>query len=161
MSKGGFVPLKQKRKFYSHKWWLHNKKHIQVVVDLSRFGREYINPSHRICQCYRKSGGVAGAGAKCGNSGWRSRWFGSAILKTCPLQKKGHTLEFLREIAHLRPWTSACSEPSSAFAIRWHSPFTNFSMIAASSIFTPRLSQLRMPRVPDKCFRWPGPGKPD
>ena len=28
------------------------------------------------------------------------------ILKSYPLQKKGHTLEFLREIAHLRPRTN-------------------------------------------------------
>ena len=32
--------------------------------------------------------------------------YGSADPDTYPLQKKGHTLEFLREIAHLRPRTN-------------------------------------------------------
>ena len=32
--------------------------------------------------------------------------YGTADPKTYPLQKKGHTLEFLREIAHLRPRTN-------------------------------------------------------
>src|SRR5688572_22484145 len=32
--------------------------------------------------------------------------FGVADAETYPLQKKGHSLEFLREIAHLRPRTN-------------------------------------------------------
>ncbi len=32
--------------------------------------------------------------------------YGEADPETYPLQKKGHTLEFLREIAHLRPRTN-------------------------------------------------------
>jgi len=32
--------------------------------------------------------------------------FGEAVPETYPLQKKGHTLEFLREISHLRPRTN-------------------------------------------------------
>lgn len=32
--------------------------------------------------------------------------YGTADVDTYPLQKKGHTLEFLREIAHLRPRTN-------------------------------------------------------
>ena len=32
--------------------------------------------------------------------------YGGADPETYPLQKKGHTLEFLREIAHLRPRTN-------------------------------------------------------
>ena len=32
--------------------------------------------------------------------------FGEADAQTYPLQKKGHTLEFLREIGHLRPRTN-------------------------------------------------------
>ena len=32
--------------------------------------------------------------------------YGTADPETYPLQKKGHTLEFLREIAHLRPRTN-------------------------------------------------------
>ncbi|GMO30114.1 MAG: asparagine--tRNA ligase [Termitinemataceae bacterium] len=35
-----------------------------------------------------------------------ARIFGEASAETYPLQKKGHSLEFLREIAHLRPRTN-------------------------------------------------------
>jgi asparaginyl-tRNA synthetase len=35
--------------------------------------------------------------------------FGQAPAETYPLQKKGHSMEFLREIAHLRPRTNAFS----------------------------------------------------
>ncbi len=36
----------------------------------------------------------------------RLNCYGTADPETYPLQKKGHTLEFLREIAHLRPRTN-------------------------------------------------------
>ena len=35
--------------------------------------------------------------------------YGGADPETYPLQKKGHSLEFLREIAHLRPRTNTFS----------------------------------------------------
>jgi len=46
--------------------------------------------------------------------------YGSADADTYPLQKKGHTLEFLREIAHLRPRTNTFG---AVFRIRHHMAF--------------------------------------
>lgn len=46
--------------------------------------------------------------------------YGSADVETYPLQKKGHTLEFLREIAHLRPRTNTFG---AVFRIRHHMAF--------------------------------------
>lgn len=43
--------------------------------------------------------------------------YGKADVNTYPLQKKGHTLEFLREIAHLRPRTNTFG---AVFRIRHH-----------------------------------------
>ncbi|MBK7029325.1 MAG: asparagine--tRNA ligase [Bacteroidales bacterium] len=46
--------------------------------------------------------------------------YGTADAETYPLQKKGHTLEFLREIAHLRPRTNTFG---AIFRIRHHMAF--------------------------------------
>ena len=78
------------------------------------------------------------------------------VLGTCdntyPLQKKGHSMEFLREIAHLRPRTNTFG---AVFRIRHNMllPFMNSSIRKGSSIFI-RLS-LRLPtaKEPDRCFR--------
>ena len=68
--------------------------------------------------------------------------YGEADPETYPLQKKGHTLEFLREIAHLRPRTNTFGaifriRHAMAFAIHkfyndkrffyWHSPLITVS----------------------------------
>ncbi len=68
--------------------------------------------------------------------------YGEADPATYPLQKKGHTLEFLREIAHLRPRTNTFSavfriRHAMAYAIHkyfndrgfyyWHSPLITAS----------------------------------
>lgn len=68
--------------------------------------------------------------------------YGTADPETYPLQKKGHTLEFLREIAHLRPRTNTFGaifriRHAMAFAIHkffndkgfcyWHSPLITAS----------------------------------
>lgn len=68
--------------------------------------------------------------------------YGTADADTYPLQKKGHTLEFLREIAHLRPRTNTFGaifriRHSMAFAVHkffndkgfcyWHSPLITAS----------------------------------
>lgn len=46
--------------------------------------------------------------------------YGTADVETYPLQKKGHTLEFLREIAHLRPRTNTFG---AVLRIRHHMAF--------------------------------------
>jgi asparaginyl-tRNA synthetase len=68
--------------------------------------------------------------------------YGEADVETYPLQKKGHSLEFLREIAHLRPRTNTFSavfrvRHAMAYAIHkyfndrgffyWHSPLITAS----------------------------------
>ena len=54
--------------------------------------------------------------------------YGTADAEKYPLQKKGHTLEFLREIAHLRPRTNTFG---AVFRIRHHMAFAihNLSLI--------------------------------
>src|SRR6185436_14935553 len=46
--------------------------------------------------------------------------YGTADPETFPLQKKGHTMEFLREIAHLRPRTNTFG---AIFRLRHHMAF--------------------------------------
>lgn len=68
--------------------------------------------------------------------------YGTADVETYPLQKKGHTLEFLRDIAHLRPRTNTFGaifrvRHAMAYAIHkffndrgfyyWHSPLITAS----------------------------------
>ena len=48
------------------------------------------------------AGRVSGEGASCRVEGLEISVYGTADPVTYPLQKKGHTLEFLREIGHLR-----------------------------------------------------------
>lgn len=52
------------------------------------------------------SGRVARFGAAVEVQAERIELYGTADPETYPLQKKGHTLEFLREIAYLRPRTN-------------------------------------------------------
>ncbi|GAE82240.1 asparaginyl-tRNA synthetase [Bacteroides reticulotermitis JCM 10512] len=78
------------------------------------------------------------------------------VLGTCdntyPLQKKGHSMEFLREIAHLRPRTNTFG---AVFRIRHHmlSPFISFSMKRDSSISIHPSLLLLTVKEPDRCSR--------
>ena len=57
--------------------------------------------------CRRETGRLAGALARGVEIQTRSiELYGAADPETYPLQKKGHSLEFLREIAYLRPRTN-------------------------------------------------------
>lgn len=78
------------------------------------------------------------------------RLFGKADTDHYPLQKKGHTMEFLREIAHLRPRTNTFG---AVFRIRHAMAFAihTFLMTETSIIFIHLLLQLRMQKVPVKC----------
>jgi asparaginyl-tRNA synthetase len=80
---------------------------IQVVADMSRFTEEQLKPvTTGACLC------VTGALVASQGGGQPVEIQATAIEvygiadETYPLQKKGHTLEFLREIAHLRPRTN-------------------------------------------------------
>ena len=81
---------------------------IQVVVDLEKFSEELLKPI-TTGACIAVEGRLVASQGK-GQSveilAERIEVYGAADPDTYPLQKKGHTLEFLREIAHLRPRTN-------------------------------------------------------
>lgn len=80
---------------------------IQVVVDVENFDEELLK-SITTGACVRVDGKLVasgGAGQAVEIQATEIELYGGAD-NTYPLQKKGHTLEFLREIAHLRPRTN-------------------------------------------------------
>jgi asparaginyl-tRNA synthetase len=84
---------------------IHN---IQVVFDLSRFDEE-IMKKVTTGSCIAVNGKITESPGKEQQVEIHAdaiELYGTADPDTYPLQKKGHTLEFLREIAHLRPRTN-------------------------------------------------------
>ncbi len=83
-------------------------KNLQIVFDLSRFPEESLKAITTGSSIHVQGELVASSGkgqtVEVQASGLEV--YGSADPATYPLQKKGHTLEFLREIAHLRPRTN-------------------------------------------------------
>ncbi len=83
-------------------------KNIQIVVDLAKFSEEELKPiTTGSSLCVE---GVLvesqGKGQTCEILADSIHIYGTADTETYPLQKKGHTMEFLRDIAHLRPRTN-------------------------------------------------------
>lgn len=92
---------------------------IQIVVDLSKFDVEYLKPI-TTGACISVTGKLVesqGRGQAVEIQAEDVLIYGGADPATYPLQKKGHTLEFLREIAHLRPRTNTFG---AVFRIRHH-----------------------------------------
>ncbi|MBK7683892.1 MAG: asparagine--tRNA ligase [Bacteroidia bacterium] len=84
---------------------IHN---LQLVVDPSQFSEELLK-SIGTGACIRAKGNIVasqGSGQGTEMQVQELLVYGEADAETYPLQKKGHTLEFLREIAHLRPRTN-------------------------------------------------------
>lgn len=84
---------------------IHN---IQVVFDMSRFDEEVMKKV-TTGSCIAVKGKLIESPGKEQNVEIHAdtlELYGSADPDQYPLQKKGHTLEFLREIAHLRPRTN-------------------------------------------------------
>jgi asparaginyl-tRNA synthetase len=84
---------------------------IQVVVNPADFD-ETLLKQITTGSCIAVTGKLAesqGSGQKVEIQATQIELYGSADPETYPLQKKGHTLEFLREIAHLRPRTNTFS----------------------------------------------------
>jgi len=84
---------------------IHN---IQIVVDNEKFGDEFLKPI-TTGACLSVTGKLTqsmGQGQSVEIQAEKIEIYGTADPETYPLQKKGHTLEFLREIAHLRPRTN-------------------------------------------------------
>lgn len=119
---------------------IHN---IQVVVDVESFDEEILK-GISTGTCVRVDGRLvesAGSGQPVEIQATEIEVYGGAD-NTYPLQKKGHTLEFLREIAHLRPRTNTFGaifriRHAMAFAVHkffnekgfcyWHSPLITAS----------------------------------
>ncbi len=81
---------------------------IQVVVDLSKVSEQTLKPiTTGACICVNGEL-VASMGQGQGVEVQANdiTLYGAADPDTYPLQKKGHSLEFLREIAHMRPRTN-------------------------------------------------------
>lgn len=84
---------------------IHN---LQLVADPSQFSEELLK-SIGTGACIRAKGLMVasqGSGQATEMQVQELLVYGEADPETYPLQKKGHTLEFLREIAHLRPRTN-------------------------------------------------------
>ncbi|MDY6121646.1 MAG: asparagine--tRNA ligase [Porphyromonas sp.] len=81
---------------------------LQIVVDLSAFAAELMGLI-TTGACIRAAGKLVasqGQGQSVELQATDIEVYGTADPNTYPLQKKGHSLEFLREIAHLRPRTN-------------------------------------------------------
>lgn len=84
---------------------------LQIVVEVTNFDENIIKLI-TTGACIAVKGKLvesAGAGQKVEVLAKEIKIYGSADPDTYPLQKKGHSLEFLREIAHLRPRTNTFS----------------------------------------------------
>lgn len=81
---------------------------IQIVIDMANFDEELLRPV-TTGACINVNGELVesqGKGQSVEIRAMEIEVYGSADPATYPLQKKGHSLEFLREIAHLRPRTN-------------------------------------------------------
>ena len=98
---------------------IHN---IQIVIDIAQFGEEFLKPI-TTGACINVNGELVesqGRGQSVEIRATELEIYGSADPATYPLQKKGHSLEFLREIAHLRPRTNTFG---AIFRMRHHISF--------------------------------------
>lgn len=81
---------------------------IQIVADVANFNEDFLKRINTGA-CLSVSGKLVasmGQGQSVEVQAENIEIYGEADPETFPLQKKGHTLEFLREIAHLRPRTN-------------------------------------------------------
>ena len=83
-------------------------KNLQIVFDLSATPEEELKPVTTGSSIHVQGELVAssGKGQSVEVQAAELEVYGTADPATYPLQKKGHTLEFLREKAHLRPRTN-------------------------------------------------------
>ena len=94
-------------------------KNIQIVFDMAKFDEEQLKPIttgaslHVIGQLVESMG----KGQSAEIQAETLEIYGTADPETYPMQKKGHTMEFLREKAHLRPRTNTFG---AVFRIRHH-----------------------------------------
>lgn len=81
---------------------------VQIVVDVDKLGEEFLKPITTGASISVNGTLVQsqGKGQNVEIQATEIEIYGSADPNTYPLQKKGHSMEFLREIAHLRPRTN-------------------------------------------------------
>ncbi len=92
---------------------------VQIVVDVDKLGEDYLKPI-TTGACISVNGFLTesqGQGQRAEIHAEEIEIYGAADPATYPLQKKGHSLEFLREIAHLRPRTNTFG---AIFRVRHH-----------------------------------------
>lgn len=95
---------------------IHN---LQIVADVQKFGEDFFKPV-TTGACIHVTGTLVESQGKGQNAEIQAKSievYGTADPETYPLQKKGHSLEFLREIAYLRPRTNTFG---AIFRIRHH-----------------------------------------
>ncbi|MBN1108004.1 MAG: asparagine--tRNA ligase [Bacteroidales bacterium] len=86
-------------------------RNIQIVAETSRFGEDLIRDI-TTGSCIAVTGRLVesqGQGQDVEIAAAEIVIYGKCDPETYPLQKKGHSMEFLREIAHLRPRTNTFS----------------------------------------------------
>lgn len=83
-------------------------RNLQIVFDMNKFTDEQLKAvtTGSSIHVIGKLVASQGKGQTCEVQADTLEVYGTADPETYPLQKKGHTLEFLREIAHLRPRTN-------------------------------------------------------
>ena len=83
-------------------------KNIQIVCETARFEEELLKQITTGCSLCVRGDLVEsqGSGQAVEIQAKEIQIYGTADPETYPLQKKGHSMEFLREIAHLRPRTN-------------------------------------------------------
>ncbi len=112
-------------------------KNLQVVFDMNRFTDDQLK-SVTTGSSIHVTGRLVesqGKGQTCEVQADTLEIYGSADPNEYPLQKKGHTLEFLREKAHLRPRTNtfgAVLRVRSALAFAIHKFYLHTPLITAS-----------------------------
>lgn len=84
---------------------IHN---MQVVVDMSKFDDEQLKPitTGAAISVNGRLAASVGSGQNVEIQADEILVYGTADPEKYPLQKKGHTMEYLRDIAHLRPRTN-------------------------------------------------------
>ena len=92
---------------------------MQVVVDMSKFDDEQLKPitTGAAISVNGTLAASVGSGQSVEIQATEILIYGTADPDKYPLQKKGHTMEYLREIAHLRPRTNTFG---AVFRIRHH-----------------------------------------